>query len=203
MMAMQPLSELTDEQILSAFMPVSTVKEMVSAYGPIPKVLTNCFPDELAKLHGVGPVKARQLQFVCELAKRLYQTSLDLPPVIRTPKDVYERLSFLQHRTVEEFWVILLNTKNGILAERLISIGSINAAVVTPSAIFHRAIKMMANSIILVHNHPSGEVLSSVEDIALTKKLVKAGQLLDVAVLDHVIIGQGQYASLKERGVIE
>ena len=108
----------------------------------------------------------------------------------------------MQYLTQEEFRVILLNTKNGIIAERTISKGTLNTTVVTPREVFHRAVKLMAAAVVLVHNHPSGDPVPSQEDLELTRKMVEAGKVMDIAVLDHCIIGQGKYVSLKEKGVI-
>lgn len=195
-------SKVTDEELLGAFMPTSTACELVADYGSASKALCNILPEELARLKGVGPVKARQLQYVCELTKRLYRSSTELPPVIRSPQDVYARVASLQNLAVEQFWAVYLNTKNGVLAERAIFQGTVNATVVAPREIFHRAIRLMAASVILVHNHPSGDPTPSSEDITITKKMVEAGKVVDIAVLDHVIIGKGQFLSLKEKGIL-
>ena len=192
----------TDEELLTTLLPYSTVKELVAEYGTVRQVLMNSYPDELERLKGIGPIKARQLQYVCELAKRLYQSTAEFPSCIRSPKDVFDRMPDMQHLMQEEFRVIFLNTKNGIIAERTISKGTLNATVVSPREVFHRAIKLMAASIVLVHNHPSGDPAPSQEDMELTKKMVEAGRVMDIAVIDHVIVGQGKYVSLKEKGAL-
>lgn len=196
------LTKATDEELLSAILPLSTVQELVAEYGTVRQVLMNSYPDEMKKLKGIGPVKARQLQYVCELAKRLYQATAEVPFFIRSPKDIYTRMVDMQYLMQEEFRVIFLNTKIGIMAERTISKGTLNAAIVSPRDVFHRAVKLMAASIVLVHNHPSGDPKPSQEDLNLTKKMVEAGKVMDIAVLDHCIIGQGTYVSLKEEGVL-
>lgn len=140
---------------------------------------------------------------ICELGRRLYQACADLPPVIRSPKDVVERMADMRHLGQEEFRSVFLSTKNGIIAERVITKGTVNASLVSPREVFHRAVKLMAASVILVHNHPSGDPTPSAEDIEVTRKLVEAGKVMDIAILDHVIIGQGgRYISLKEKGVL-
>ena len=192
----------TDEELLATFLLHSTVKELVAEYGTVRQVLINSYPDELERLKGIGPIKARQLQYVCELAKRLYQSTAEFPSCIRSPKDVFDRMPDMQHLMQEEFRVIFLNTKNGIIAERTISKGTLNATVVSPREVFHRAVKLMAASIVLVHNHPSGDPAPSQEDMELTKKMVEAGKVMDIAVIDHVIVGQGKYVSLKEKGAL-
>ena len=192
----------TDEELLTTFLPHFTVRELVAEYGTVRQVLMNSYPGELERLRGIGPVKARQLQYVVELAKRLYQSTAEFPSFIRSPKDVFDRMPDMQHLMQEEFRVIFLNTKNGIIAERTISKGTLNATVISPREVFHRAVKLMAASIILVHNHPSGDPAPSQEDMELTKKMVEAGKVMDIAVVDHVIVGKGKYVSLKEKGVL-
>lgn len=105
------LTKATDEELLSALIPSTTVKELVAEYGTVRRVLANAFPEELEKLKGIGPVKAKQLQYVCELAKRLYQATTEYPAFIRSPKDVFDRMAEMQHLNQEEFRVVFLNTK--------------------------------------------------------------------------------------------
>ena len=113
------------------------------------------------------------------------------------------RMADMQYLSQEEFRVIFLNTKNCIVGERTITKGTINSTVVTPREVFHRAVKLMAAAIILVHNHPSGDPEPSQEDIYLTKAMTEAGKIMSIPVLDHCIVGLGRYISLKERGEIK
>ena len=196
------LADLDDAELLSGILSPATVKEMVAEYGNVRSVLANAYPDELAKMKGIGPVKARQLQYLCELAKRFYQETAPAMQTIRTPQDVFTRMTEIRFLTQEEMRVIFLTTKNGVIAERMITRGTLNASLVSPREIFHRAIKLMAASVILVHNHPSGDPTPSPEDIALTRKVVEAGAILDIAVLDHIIVANSGYASLKEKGLL-
>jgi len=189
-------------ELLSAFIPASTVRELSSEYGSLRQVLLNSHPEELQRLSGIGVMKAKQLQYLCELGKRLYQGKNEIPMIIRSPKDISERMADMRNLAVEEFRVVLLNTKNHVLAERVISKGIVNSAVVAPREVFYRAVKMLAVSIILVHNHPSGDCEPSSEDVDLTRKLVEAGKIMSIPVLDHVIIGGNHYCSLKEKGLI-
>lgn len=123
--------------------------------------------------------------------------------VIRTPDDVMSIMSVEYYNAVvETAQMLALDTKNKIIGVFTISTGSLNASIIHPRDIFQRAILSNSASIILVHNHPSGDPTPSSEDIELTRKLVEAGKLLDIAVLDHVVIGEGRFASLKERGVM-
>lgn len=199
----QPLlSKVADHELLEVFLPIRTVYELITEYGSVQDALLNTCPEELTRVRGIGPVKARQLQYVCELAKRLYKVQANLPPTIRSPKDMFSRLADMQCLPVEQFRVAYLNTKNGIIAEETIAQGTLNAAVVGPREVFRRAVRLMAAAVILAHNHPSGDPDPSSEDIALTKKLAEAGKVMDIAVLDHVIVGKGRYTSFKEKGLL-
>ena len=122
---------------------------------------------------------------------------------IRTPEDVVSILSAdYDNAVVETALMLALDTKNKIIGVFTISTGSLNASIIHPRDIFQRAILSNAASVILAHNHPSGDPTPSSEDIELTGKLVEAGKVMDIAILDHVIIGDGKFVSLKERGVM-
>ena len=108
----------------------------------------------------------------------------------------------LRYETKEHFIAILLSTKNHVLATPTVSIGSLNASVAHPRELFREVIHYAAAAVIVAHNHPSGDPAPSREDIALTRKLVEIGELLEIPVLDHVIIGDGKYVSMKEKGII-
>lgn len=123
-------------------------------------------------------------------------------PIMSSPEKVYEILKplFLQDR--ETFYLLSLNTKNGIIAIRTISIGSLNANVVHPREVFKAAILDSASSVIVAHNHPSGDPTPSREDLAITTKLVETGNIIGITLTDHVIIGDCRHYSLKESGSI-
>lgn len=196
------LSNMADEELLEIILPKQAVRELMTEYGSVQHVLLQTSVQELSRVRGIGPTKARQLQYLCELAKRIYRVNSKLPPVIGAPQDVFERVVDMQHLTVEQFRVLYLNTKNGILAEEIVSQGTISAALVDPRVVFSRAVRLMAATVILIHNHPSGDPSPSPEDIALTRKLIEAGKVLDVQVVDHLVVGQGRYVSFKEKGLI-
>ena len=164
---------------------------------------------ELAAIKGIGQTKAIQLKAAFELARRLSQHQGDGPLLITTPADaaklVREDLRLLDR---ESFRVILLNTKNAYLQTCAVSLGSLNASVVEPREVFKAAFTASAAGMILVHNHPSGDPTPSSEDITITRRLVKAGELLGIAVHDHIILGRRvagrdqDFVSLKELGLI-
>jgi DNA repair protein RadC len=123
-------------------------------------------------------------------------------PIIKTAKDVARlMMPDMQSLDREHFKIILLNTKNHVLQTHTVSIGSLNASVVHPRECFRPAIAAQAAAIILVHNHPSGDVEPSAEDVSLTRRLMSAGDLLGIKVLDHVIIGGNKYFSIVDKGV--
>lgn len=159
--------------------------------------------EELVQIRGVGPAKAVQLKAGIELGQRLSQSRLPSNPAIRSPRDaadlLMEQLRYLQK---EHFVCLFLNTKNHVIAQETLSIGSLNAAVVHPREVFRAAIKCSSASLICAHNHPSGDPTPSPEDIKLTKRLLEAGEIVGIEVLDHVVIGDGKFVSLKEQGFI-
>ena len=125
------------------------------------------------------------------------------PTIIRRPEDTLPVLEAeLSELGYEKFIALALNTKNHVTAVLPVSSGSLNASIVHPRELFQRAILANSASLILAHNHPSGDPTPSPEDISLTRKLVEAGQLLDLPVIDHVILGYGRYASFKEKGLL-
>ena len=158
--------------------------------------------EELAKIHGLGPGKAATVLAAVELGRRLAIAEARVE-IIHGPEDVARfAMPHFRHETKEHFAVLLLNTKNHILAMPVISQGSLTASVVHPREVFEAAVRHSAASMILLHNHPSGDPSPSREDIAVTERLVKAGQIMDIPVLDHVIIGNNSFASLKEKGLM-
>lgn len=159
--------------------------------------------EELSKIKGIGLAKSVQLKAAIELGRRIYSYAKKDIVAINTPYDVknllMEEMRFLEK---EHFKVILLNIKNHVISVEDISIGSLNSSIVHPREVFKPAIKRSSASIILAHNHPSGDPTPSREDIDITRRLCEAGKILGIEVIDHVIIGNGSFVSLKEKGVI-
>ncbi|HWI47283.1 MAG TPA: DNA repair protein RadC, partial [Rummeliibacillus sp.] len=150
---------------------------------------------------GIGEAKAIQLLASIELGRRLHKKRADERFTIRSPQDAATFLmpdmsSLLQ----ENFVTLFLNVKNQIIHQQTIFIGSLNASIVHPREIFREAVKRSAASIICAHNHPSGNPSPSPEDIDVTKRLQEAGLIIGIELLDHVIIGDHQFISLKEKG---
>lgn len=159
--------------------------------------------EELMELEGIGPAKAAQLKAVSELSKRMPGVK-DKEISIKSPNDAAcVLMNSLRYLKQEVFKVILLNTKNKIIAVEDVSQGSLNSSIVHPREVFNIAIRRSSAAVILVHNHPSGDPNPSQDDIRVTKRLIEVGHLVGIVVLDHIIIGDGIYVSLKEQGHIK
>lgn len=157
---------------------------------------------ELVSAKGLGPAKVAQLRAALELGRRMLVQSPEERPQIRSPADaanlVLSEMSLLEQ---EHLRVILLDTKNRVLATPTIYVGSLNTSLIRVGELFREAIRANCASLIVVHNHPSGDPTPSPEDVAVTRQIVEAGKLLDVEVLDHLILGRARFVSLKERGL--
>lgn len=157
-------------------------------------------------VQGIGEAKAAKVYAVREIARRLMQTTDKKSTVIHGPEDAAEiMLKRLRYEMQEQFFVIVLNTKNHVLAIRPITIGSLSASIVHPREVFREVMKYPAASFIVAHNHPSGNPYPSREDLAVTDRLFKAGRILDIPLLDHIIVGSDgsdNWKSLKEAGMM-
>ena len=160
--------------------------------------------EELMQKKGIGLAKAVQVKAGLELGRRVArQRQFEEPVVIRTPRDVADyMMEEMRYLTQEHFVVLFLNTKNHVIGHETIFIGSLNASIVHPREVFQAALRRNCASIICLHNHPSGDPHPSPEDVEVTRRLVEAGKILGIDVLDHVIIGDRRYASMKEKGLI-
>ncbi|WP_066632918.1 RadC family protein [Desulfolucanica intricata] len=158
--------------------------------------------EELSTVKGVGLAKAAQVKAALELGRRLASRPAEEKPCIKSPEDaaglVMEDMRYLDR---EYFRALLLNTKNHVLGLETISIGTLNSSSVHPRELFRNAIKRSAAALILVHNHPSGDPTPSREDLAVTKRLEETGKIIGIEVLDHIIIGDNKFVSLKAKGL--
>lgn len=165
--------------------------------------LSNITVEELSKIKGIGLAKACRIISALELGRRVSVASEMQKFKISSPQDIGNvYMEELRYKKKEIFRVVLLNTKNVIIGFKDISEGSLNASIVHPREVFLEAIKKSANKMILMHNHPSGDPTPSSEDINITKRLISAGQIVGIEILDHVIIGDGSFYSFKENGQI-
>ncbi|MDC2863224.1 RadC family protein [Bacillus sp. BP-3] len=167
------------------------------------RMLKDATIEEMTSIHGVGVAKASQLIAAFELGRRMVRLEYQNRYSIRNPEDcaryIMEEMRFLQQ---EHFVCLYLNTKNQVMHRQTVFIGSLNASIVHPREVFKEAFRRAAASIICLHNHPSGDPTPSREDIEVTKRLVECGKIIGIEILDHIIIGDHKFVSLKDKGHI-
>ncbi len=188
---------------------VELAETILFKYGSL-SALSRASAVELQEIRGIGKEKAKMLKAALEMGRRLVQENIGETPVITSPDEVAavlrERARGLDR---EVFWVLLLNIKNRLLIPPCeVSRGTLNSSLVHPREIFKPAVQHSAASVILAHNHPSGDPSPSAQDIKITRKLIEAGRIMEIAVLDHVIIGRktregrDDFLSLRESGLV-
>lgn len=178
---------------------VSLSKQLLLHYGGLVG-LSRAPLSELAAIHGMGPAKAVSIKAALELGRRLLLESHGERPQVRSPEDVVSILQIeMGLLEQEQLRVVLLNTKNHVLGIPTVYKGSLNTSMIRVAEVFRDAIKENCASIIVAHNHPSGDPTPSPEDVRVTRDLVAAGKLLDIEVLDHLVIGRNRYVSLRQK----
>jgi DNA repair protein RadC len=158
--------------------------------------------EDLVAERGIGEAKAAQIKAAIELGRRLHDTSPEEHVIISNPAQAADLVKYdMQALEYESMRVILLDTRNHVLEVKEIYRGSVNTAQVRTADVFKPAVRRNATALIVVHNHPSGDPTPSPDDVAVTRELLRAGETIDVKVLDHIVIGQGRHVSMKERGL--
>jgi DNA repair protein RadC len=164
--------------------------------------LARADPSELRAVKGIGHVRAIEIRAALELGRRMALSAPEARPQIKTPAEaavlLQADMGFLEQ---EEVHTLSLDTRNRVITSTVIYRGSLNSASIRAGEVFKAAIRANAASIIVAHNHPSGDPSPSGDDVRVTQVLVEAGRLLDIDVLDHIIVGQGRFVSMKERGL--
>jgi DNA repair protein RadC len=180
---------------------LSVSQRMLARFGSLAG-LARASTAELTAEHGIGEAKVAQLKAALELGRRLLVTSPAERPQVRSPADAAQLLmaemSLLEQ---EHLRLILLDTKNYVLSAPTVYVGSLNTSLIRIGELFRYALRENCAALIVAHNHPSGDPTPSPEDVIVTGRIVEGGKLLDIEVLDHLIIGQGRFVSLKERGL--
>lgn len=154
--------------------------------------------EELRKIKGVGLSRAASLIAAFELSKRIFNKGEQALPKIEKPEDVIAQVTYLRDKKKEYFVALYLNARNQLIHKETVSIGNLNASLVHPREVFQPAITFSAASIILVHNHPSGDCQPSEDDLELTKKLIQAGEIIGIEILDHLVLSREIFLSFKE-----
>ena len=197
---------LTDAALLGVVMGEygeQCVRELLDRH-PIPDGLWRVSAEDLTDLSGVGPASAARVLACLEMSRRASAWGTGRRPSISTAEDVVALCApQLRGLDREHFWALALNTKNQLVRITEVSVGSLNASIVHPRELYREAVRVSAAALVVVHNHPSGDPTPSGADIQLTRRLVKAGDVLGIELLDHVIIGDGgEHASLRDMGLM-
>ncbi len=175
---------------------------LLATFGSV-QALSRAHPAELARHPGIGPAKACAVLAAFELGRRAHAAPAARRPVIRTPADVAALLgSQMRHLDREHFRAVLLNTRHEVLDIAGVAVGGLDSAPIHPREVFKDAVRQSAAAVVLVHNHPSGNPEPSADDLRITARLQEAGRVVGIEVLDHVIIGDGRFTSLRERGAL-
>jgi DNA repair protein RadC len=180
---------------------IELAQKLLTRFGGLAGLWRADFAD-LCQEHGLGPAKVAQLKAALELGRRLAISTPDERPRIGSPADVFALLGVeMAGLAQEQLRVLLLDTKNGVVHIHTVYIGTVNASLVRAAEVLRPALARNCPSIIVAHNHPSGDPTPSGEDGRVTEQLFHAAKLLDIALLDHIVIGQGRFVSLREIGV--
>jgi DNA repair protein RadC len=181
---------------------VEVAREALATYGSLAELASREVA-ELAGVRGIGPVKAARLVAAFEMTRRLRARTPGQRVILSGPEEVYTAFGPLMEDLKREvFRIALLDAQNGLLRDRIVSEGTLSASLVHPREVFKPAILESAASVILIHNHPSGDPTPSREDVRLTRQLADCARLLDLRIHDHVIIGRGRFVSFARHGIL-
>ena len=182
---------------------IGLAEDILSEYADGISGFATAEPEELTKVNGIGRVKACSVLAAVELGKRIAMTPAEKEICLESSETVAKLfMEKLRYEKKEHFKSILVNTKGGIITIDDVSVGELSSTVVHPREVFTMAVRKSASAVIFVHNHPSGDPTPSREDIETTKRLIDSGKLLGIRVLDHIIIGNGRYSSLKDMDLL-
>jgi len=175
-------------------------KDVLKKY-PLSKLLAVTI-DDLLSIKGIESTKAITIKAALELGQRVVGSFNDSLPILDSPKAIVDQLSDLRGKQKEYFIALYLNARNQMIYKETISVGTLTASLVHPREVFAPAIRHFASSVVIAHNHPSNNLQPSDEDVALTEVLVRAGKILDIDLLDHIIVTNNGYTSLKEKEIM-
>ncbi len=197
---------LTDSELLAILIRTGTsgknavdlARELLNHFGGIDN-LSKASVEELSSFKGLGRAKAVTLKAAFEISKRV---KVNRNRKITTPEEAYEAVKNFSYKETEHFGILTLNRKGFLINVHVVSVGGTGSASVNPKEVFSPAVRDLAEAVILFHNHPSGDPIPSREDIEVTRKLAEAGRLLGIEVLDHIVLGNDSFVSLKGEGVV-
>lgn len=188
--------------LLSDNCKVTLADQMLNHYGSLKGILT-AEDWEITTQFSIDFLPVNRIKAAGELGKRLY-IKKDINSVVDNPEKVWRLLlPEITGIKKEVLYILVLNNKNSIIKKAMVSMGTVSEAIVHPREVFHEAIRACGSSIVIVHNHPSGDVTPSKEDILTTERLIKAGEIIGIKVLDHVIVSDYSYISMRDRGLME
>lgn len=182
---------------------IVTAQKLLSRFGNL-KNLASASIEELIQIKGIGPAKAAQIKATFELSRRLENTSGDdMKITVKSPEDVVKTArNLLKGKKKEHFLVLCLDTRNHLIKTSTVSIGSLDCSIVHPREVFKDAISSSAASVIFIHNHPSGDPSPSEDDIKMTKRLIEAGEIIGIEVLDHIVVCDSEHLSMKAKNLV-
>ncbi|MFQ6049772.1 MAG: DNA repair protein RadC [Candidatus Paceibacterales bacterium] len=199
---------LKDEELLAILLrtgregksAIQTAKQILNKHSK--KRLLGLSYEDLMKAKGIGPAKACTILAASELVKRALKMGEETLPTIHSVKDVIAQCSYLRNKTREHLAAFYLNARNEMVHKKHLFVGTLNANIAHPREIFEHALRENAASVILVHNHPSGDAEPSEADLEITKRIIEAGKIMGIDVLDHIIITKSKTFSFKKRKLI-
>ena len=181
---------------------IMTAQTLMARLGNLQNIASASI-EELSGVKGIGFAKACQIKAALELAKRMEDPNHKKGVPIKSPEEAVQSIrSMLKGKKKEYFYLLCLDTRNRVTNVDQVSVGNLDSSIVHPREVFKTAVSCLASSVIFVHNHPSGDLEPSSEDINLTKRLMEAGELMGIPVLDHIIVCDKDYTSLKSRNLI-
>jgi DNA repair protein RadC len=182
---------------------IITAQKLLTKFGNL-KNLASASIEELTQIKGIGPAKAAQIKATFELVKRLEDSPNEASKlIVKSPDDVIKTArALLKGKKKEHFVVICLDTRNHLIKTNLVSIGSLDCSIVHPREVYKEAISSSAASVIFIHNHPSGDPTPSDDDIKITKRLIEAGEIVGIEVLDHIVVCDNEHISMKAKNLI-
>ena len=194
------LKGLSDEELLSAFMPIKSAENLLCEYSSIYNIVLNTTQAELKTIEGMTQTRMQKILSIREIFERMQAYRQREIETVKSVEEAKEYFSFLQDKQVEEFWILVLDAKAHVVMSKCLSRGLVNATLISPREVFNAAIKNMATSIIIAHNHPSGVAEPSRQDLDMTNRIIQLGKILSIDCVDHIIVGKKGSISLHEAG---